>query len=249
MMIDTHCHLNKKDYSNLDEIINKMHDNIMIISTCNSKEIEETLTICKKHRNIYACLGLHPECAETYNENDLIELEKNLNNKSVVGIGEIGLDYHYEQDNKENQKQLFEKQIQLAIKYNKPVVIHSRDAIEDTYNIIKKYQNKTKFHIHCFDSNINWAKKLLDLGCTLGIGGILTFKNEKKLVEVVKEIDVNKICLETDSPYLSPEPLRGKKNEPYNVYYVAKKIAEIKKLDLDKVLEITTKTAKQIFNI
>lgn len=249
MMIDTHCHLSKNDYDNLDQIIDHMNGNIMIVSSCNQNDLNETLELCDKYSNIYACIGLHPECADNYSENDLLEIEKKLTSPKVVGVGEIGLDYHYTKDNKDKQKELFVKQINLAIKYHKPVVIHSRNAIEDTYNIIKKYQNKTKFHIHCYDSTPAYAKKLVKIGCTFGIGGILTFKKEKNLKEVVKELELNNFCLETDSPYLTPEPYRGKKNEPYNIYYVAVKIAEIKNIDLKIVLESTTKTAIDLFKL
>ena len=249
MMIDTHCHLSKKDYDNLEEIIDYMNGNIMIVSTCNQGDLDETLELCNKYSNIYACFGLHPECADSYNEKDLLEIEKKLTNPKVVGVGEIGLDYHYTKDNKEKQKELFIKQINLAIKYHKPVVIHSRDAIEETYNIIKQYQNQTKFHIHCFDSTPAFAKKFVELGCTLGIGGIVTFKKEKNLKEVVNELELKNLCLETDSPYLTPEPYRGKQNEPYNIYFVATAIAEIKNIDLKIVLESTTETAKELFNL
>mgnify|MGYP003307933840 CR=1 FL=1 len=175
-------------------------------------------------------------------------IEENINNPKIVGIGEIGLDYYWVKDNKDKQIDLFIKQIELANKYNKTIVIHSRDAINDTYNILKEHL-KTKAVMHCYSSSLEMAKKFIDLGIKLGIGGVLTFKNSKTLKEVVENIDIKNILLETDSPYLTPEPYRGKKNEPYNVLYVAKKIAEIKNIELEEVLEITSKTAKEQFDL
>ena len=148
--------------------------------------------------------------------------------------------------NKETQKEFFENQLELADKYDLPVVIHSRDSIQDVYDILKEH--KCRGVIHCFSGSIEMAQLFIDLGFYLGIGGVLTFKNSK-LYEVIEAIDLENIVLETDSPYLTPEPFRGKQNNPSNVYYVAKKIAEIKNIDVEKVIEITTKNATRIFDI
>lgn len=249
-MIDTHCHILKEDYDNQDEVIKKMKDNIIVISSASPKEIDEVLKLSKKYKNVYATIGIHPEFAMSYKEEDIKKLESHLNDEKVVGIGEIGLDYHYTKEEKEAQANLFIRQIKLANKYKKPIVIHSRDAKIDTYNIIDKYKDKDiNCDMHCYSYDLNMAKKLTEKGITLGIGGILTFKNETTLKEIVSVIDLKYLVLETDSPYLTPEPNRGKKNEPLNIKYVAKKIAELKQIDYEQVLKKTEENAKKLYNI
>ena len=250
MMIDTHCHILKEDYDNQEEVIKNMKDSIIIVSGASPKDIDEIIDLIEKYDNVYGTIGIHPEFANTYKKEDIDKIEKHLTHPKIVGIGEIGLDYHYGEEDKEKQKELFIKQINLANKYNKTIVIHSRDAKEDTYNIIEKYKNKeTKCNMHCYSYDLEMAKKLTKNDITLGIGGILTFKNEKTLKEIVKEIDLKYMLLETDSPYLTPEPFRGKKNEPQNIKYVAKKISEIKDIDEKKVLKETTNNAIKQFNL
>ena len=250
MMIDTHCHISKEDYENPEEVIKHMGDNIMIVSTASPKDIKEVINLCETHKNIFGTIGIHPEFADTYTDEDLKKLEKNLTHPKIVGIGEIGLDYHYTKDNKEKQQELFIKQINLANKYKKTIVIHSRDAIEDTYNIIEKYKNKDiKCNMHCFSGSLEMAERFVNLGVTLGIGGVLTFKNEKKLKEIVSNLDIHNFVLETDSPYLTPEPLRGHQIEPQNIRYIAAKISQLKGIDYAKTLEITTETAIRQFDL
>ena len=250
MLIDTHCHISNEDYNNKEEIIKNMEDNIMIVSTASPKDINGVIELCETHKNIYGTIGIHPEFADTYKNEDLKKIEKYLSHPKIVGIGEIGLDYHYTKQNKEKQKELFIKQINLANKYQKTIVIHSRDAIEDTYNIIEKYKNKNiKCNMHCFSGSLEMAERFVKLGVKLGIGGVLTFKNEKKLKEIVSTLDIHNFILETDSPYLTPEPLRGKKNEPQNIKYIAAKISQLKGIDYAKTLEITTQTAIGQFDL
>ena len=250
MMIDTHCHISKEDYENLEEIIKHMENNIMIVSTASPQDIKEVINLCETHHNIYGTIGIHPEFADTYTDDDLKNIEKYLTHPKIVGVGEIGLDYHYTKENKEKQKELFIKQIKLANIYKKTIVIHSRDAIEDTYNIIKEYKNKeTKCNMHCYSGSLEMAKRFMELDVTFGIGGVLTFKNEKKLKEIVTALDIHNFVLETDSPYLTPEPLRGHQNEPVNIKYIAAKISQLKGIDYAKTLEITTQTACQQFDL
>lgn len=248
MMIDTHCHLSYGDYNNLEEVINKMKDNIIIISGCNSKTNREVIELCNKYDNIYGTLGIHPEDVENATEEDLKYIESNLANPKIVALGEIGLDYYWTKDNKELQRQWFVKQIELAKKYNKGVVVHSRDSIQDTYEILKS-SKISKMDIHCYSSSLEMAYEFIKLGARLGIGGVVTFKNSEKLKEIVKNIDLQHLLLETDSPYLSPEPHRGKKNEPFNVYFVALKIAELKGVSVEEVLRETTNNAIEQFDL
>lgn len=249
MFIDTHCHLSREDYDNLDDIIKEMNNNIMVTSGCNDKNNREVIELVNKYDNIYGTIGIHPEETNDFKDDDLLYIEKNINNPKIVGIGEIGLDYHYDYD-KEKQKNLFIRQLELASKYNKTVVIHSRDAIEDTLDILKKFKNeKLKIILHCYSSSLEIARQLIKNNVKLGIGGVLTFKNSVKLKEIVAELPLTSFLLETDSPYLSPEPFRGEKNRPYNCYYVATKIAEIKKIPLEEVFKITTNNAIEQFDL
>lgn len=248
MFIDTHCHLFKEDYEDIEEVINEMKDNIIIVSGCSTSTNKEVIELVNKYPNIYGTIGLHPEEANNVKEEDYDFIIKNINNPKIIGIGEIGLDYYYVNDNKDLQKELFIKQIEIAKKYNKTIVIHSRDSISDTIDILKKYEDM-KIVMHCYSSSLEVAKELIKMNVKLGIGGVVTFKNGVKLKEVVENIPLEYLLLETDSPYLSPEPFRGKKNRPYNCYYVAKKIAEIKNISLDEVLKITTENAISQFDL
>ena len=249
MFIDTHCHLSKNDYSNLTDVIDEMKDNIMIISGCNDETNKEVIELVNKYPNIYGTIGLHPEEVDKITEDSFNLIINNINNPKIVGIGEIGLDYYYKSDNKELQKQVFQRQIEIAKRYNKTIVIHSRDAIKDTMDIIKSSNIQSNITMHCYSSSLEVAKELVNMNVKLGIGGVITFKNSSKLKEVVENIDLKYLLLETDSPYLSPEPFRGKQNRPYNCYYVAKKIAEIKNISLEEVLSTTTKNAIEQFDL
>ena len=233
-------------YESLDEIVKNM-DGLMIVSGVDDKSNLEVLDLISKYDNVYGTLGLHPENIDSLTKNSFDIIEQNLNNPKIVGIGEIGLDYYWVKDNKEDQKALLIKQLDLAKKYSKPIVVHSREAIKDTYDILKNY--KLKGTIHCFNSSLEMAREFIKLGYKIGIGGVVTFKNAKKLCEIVENIDIKDILIETDSPYLTPEPFRGKKNEPKNVYFVALKIAELKRMALEEVIEETYKNAINEFDL
>ena len=246
MLIDTHCHLGYEDYDNIEEIIKNM-DGIMIASGCNDKTNKEVLELVNKYDNVYGTLGIHPEDVDNISEDSFRFIEENISNPKIVAIGEIGLDYYWVSDNKEKQQEIFKRQLDIATKYNKPIVVHSREAIQDTYDILKQYNLKGS--LHCFSSSLEMAREFIKLGYKIGVGGTVTFKNSKKLQEIVKEIDIKDILLETDSPYLSPEPFRGKRNNPSNTYYVALKISELKEIDIKEVLDTTSKNAIQLFDL
>lgn len=190
-------------------------------------------------------IGIHPDNIDT-DYNKIKDLEKLIKNNKIVGIGEIGLDYYHNKENKEEQIKLFSQQIDLAEKYNLPIIVHTRDSIQDCFNILKS--KNSKGIIHCFSGSLEMAKEFIKLGYYLGIGGVITFKNSK-LYKVIEQIDLSYIVLETDSPFLSPEPHRGTKNTPSNIIFVAQKIAEIKQLNIDEVIRITTNNARKIFDI
>ena len=250
MFTDTHCHLSKDDYEDIDKVIENAQKNgiyRLIISGCEKNMIKESIEIANTHPNIYLALGYHPEEADEVTEQDILELKEIIKtNNKVVAVGEIGLDYHYGKENKDKQIKLFKDMISIAKELNLPVVIHTRDAFQDTYDILK--EEKVTGVIHCFSDNLDNAKKYLSLGFSVGIGGVLTFKNTN-LKETVKEIPMDRIILETDSPYLAPVPFRGEKNEPKNVLYVAEELAIQKGLSLEEISLETEKNIKRIFNI
>lgn len=248
MYIDTHCHISRYEYDDINLVIKNLDNNIAIISGCDEKTNEEVVQLVNKYPNIYGTIGIHPSEVNNISNSALLFIEKNINNPKIVGIGEIGLDYHFDLSNKEKQQELFINQIELAIKYNKPIVIHSRDAAQDTLDIIKKYPNLKKV-LHCYSYSLEMAKEFLKLNVKFGIGGVVTFKNSRILKSVVEYIDINNILLETDSPYLAPEPFRGSKNEPKNIPLIATKIAEIKQISEDEVIKLTASNAISQFDL
>ena len=249
MLIDTHCHLDTEDYLDVEQVISNMNNNIMIASSCNIETTKRVIELINKYDNIYGTIGIHPNELEDLNEEGLKFLEENLNNPKIVGIGEIGLDYHYGMEYKEIQKEYFIKQIELAKKYNKPIVIHSRDAALDTYNILSKNLGNLKAVMHCYSYSYEMAIKYNELGVLFGIGGVLTFKNAEKLKKIVSSFPMSNFVLETDSPYLSPEPFRGQTNEPKNVEIVAEEIARLKGLNKEEVVKNTTENAIGLFDL
>ena len=247
-MIDTHCHLFNEYYEDVDKIVDNAINNgvnYMISNSTNKENMIEMLELSKRNKNVYIALGFQPEDITNTTIEDLSLLEDNIDN--IVAIGEIGLDYYNSLVSRDTQIDIFEKQLALAKKYNKPVIIHTRNAYEDTINSLKKFP-EVKGIIHCFSEDIDKAYEYIKLGYKLGIGGIVTFKNSD-LSEVVKNISLNNIVLETDSPYLAPVPLRGKRNEPANIRFIAEKIAEIKNISLDEVKKTTSKNVKDLFDI
>ena len=250
MFIDSHCHLSKDDYDDIDKVIKEATEanvKYLIISGCDKKSIKESLEIADKYDNIYLTLGYHPSEANVTTNDDLIELKEIVkNNSKVVGIGEIGLDYHCEKDNKDKQKELFINQIEIAKELNLPIVIHSRDAFQDTYDILKKANHKGV--IHCFSGNKENAKMYSSIGYYFGIGGVLTFNNSN-LKETVKDISINRILFETDSPYLTPVPYRGKQNEPKYIPIIADELSKILKTEIDELSKIINENISDIFGI
>lgn len=249
MFTDTHCHLYLEYYNNLKEVINNAslnNVNRFINNGCDLKSNEEVLNLVNKYPNMYGAIGIHPENVDSYKESDITHLEKNLGNKKVIAIGEIGLDYHYTKENKERQIELFSTQLKIASKKNLPVIVHSREATLDTINTLKKYP--VRGVIHSFSGSLETAQEYIKMGFILGINGVITFKNSN-LKEVIKQIPLEYIVLETDSPYLTPEPYRGNQNNPSHIYDIAKFIADLKGISILELAEITNNNIKRIFNI
>ena len=255
MFIDSHAHLNDdKLYSNVEEIIENSKINNVDIIICSSYDYESSkraLQICQNHKNVFCSLGIHPHDAKSYTDEVEQFIINNAQNSQVKAIGEIGLDYYYDLSPREIQKEVFKKQILLAHKLGLPVVIHTRDSIGDTLSILKEYESylTNGVLIHCFNASLKIVKIINERGYYVSFGGAITFKNAKNLIEVVKNIPLERILLETDCPYMTPEPYRGKINEPKNIPIIAKKLAEIKEISVEIVQEVTTKNAKKFFNI
>lgn len=248
MLVDTHCHLSNDEYEDLDKIIEDDFKEVdkIIISGCNKKDILESIEIAEKYENIFVTIGYHPDQVGNVSDEDLSFLEEKCSHNKVVGIGEIGLDYHYVDDNHDEQIALFEKQLKLAEKLNMPVVIHSRDATKDTIDALKKYN--VRGVIHAFSGSVETANIYISMGFLLGIGGVVTFKNSK-LFEVVKAVGIEHIVLETDSPYLTPHPFRGLQNSSKYIPIIARRVSEVTEKSYEEVSLITGDNAIKMFDL
>jgi len=249
LIIDTHTHLDNEKFRNdVDEVIKRaIEHNVkeFIIPAADPKDLPRAIELAEKYDKIYFAVGVHPVDINKYEDKLLIDY---IDHPKCVAVGEIGLDYYWikELDQRQKQQDFFKKQIEIAIKYNKPIIVHVRDATEDTYKIIEKYPEINGV-FHCF----NAAHQLLDFSDRFyyGIGGVITFKNARKLIEVFPKIPKNRVLIETDAPYLTPHPFRGKRNEPMYTIYIRDKIAELWGVDEKEVEDITTQNAKRLFKI
>ena len=251
MIIDSHCHLDYEPLiNNIDQVLlNAKKNNILNLLTIGTslESSKKVLDIVNKYPEVYGAIGIHPNSTTGNLEklDNILALKKK--NKKIIAFGETGLDYFYKHSDKNDQIHAFEKHIEFSIVENVPVIIHTREADDDTVSIIKKYYKKTKFLIHCFTGNLVFAKELLNLNCLISFSGIITFKKSNDLRDVVKYVPLEKMLIETDSPYLSPDPLRGKSNEPANVKIIAENIALIKGVSFEDVCNLTTKNFKNFF--
>lgn len=247
MFVDTHCHIFKSDYDNIDEVLNNASNNNIKYYINNGSDREynkEVLELVKKYDNMYGALGIHPESVDDYTLEDIKFIENNLNNEKIVAIGEIGLDYHYTKENKDEQIKLLEMQLSLAEKYNLPVIIHSRDATEDTINTLKKFNCRGT--IHSFSGSLETAKIYIKMGYLLGVNGVITFKN-CNIKDVIKEVGLDNIVLETDSPYLTPVPYRGIQNNPSHIMDIAKFVSELYNVSLEELSYRTNENIKRMY--
>ena len=245
--VDTHCHIFKSDYENINEILENASNNhikYVINNGSNNETNKEVLESIKKYPNMYGAIGFHPEDVEGVMPDDIKFIEDNLSNEKIVAIGEIGLDYYYTKDNKEEQIKLFESQLALAEKHNMPVIVHSRDATEDTINSLKKFMCKGV--IHSFSGSLETARIYIKMGYLLGVNGVITFKNAK-IKDVIKEVGLENIVLETDSPYLTPVPFRGTQNNPGHVLEIAQFVADLYNISLEELAEQTNKNITEMY--
>ena len=253
-MIDSHCHLDQEPlFENIHEILNRSKKVGLskLLTICTTLEsFKKIKKLVELDEIIYGTFGIHPH----ESKNDLINkglIIKNVKeNKKIIGVGETGLDFFYNNSEKEIQKTSFISHIEAAIDLDLPLIIHSRNAEKDTFDILNEFKNKNiKILMHCFTGSLSLAKKLLKLDSFFSASGIVTFKNSKDLQKTFEYLPLEKILVETDSPYLAPVPMRGKKNEPSYIKYTIEKIAEIKKIKTDYASKITSKNFNQLFNL
>lgn len=253
MAIDTHAHLFDQQFSSdQDEVINRIKEaniNKVVIVGFSKETNNLALELAQKHNFLYPTIGYHPSEANDINKDDILELEKLIETNKIHAIGECGLDYYWVKDNKDKQKWLFNEQIRLAIKYNLPLVIHCRDAINDTYEVLKDYKGQVRFVMHCYSGSLEMAYEFIKLGGYISLGGPVTFKNAVTPKEVASNLPLDRLMIETDCPYLAPHPYRGKRNESTYVRLVLEEIARLRNIDLFELENILDSNSTSFFNL
>lgn len=254
MIFETHAHYDDEAFDeDRDKLLSSMTDSgieIIVNVGASLKSTASSIELAKKYPFVYAAAGVHPNETAELNEENFKWLKKQCLEKKVVAVGEIGLDYYWDEPSHEIQKFWFQRQLELAREIKKPVIIHSRDAAKDTYDIMAAHNaNEIGGVVHCFSYSSELALEYVKMGFYIGVGGVVTFKNGRKMKEVVEAVPIERILLETDSPYLSPEPNRGKRNSSLNIPYIAQKIAEIKGISYDEVVAVTEANARQMYQI
>lgn len=253
MIFDTHAHYDDEAFDDdreqlLERMRNRGVEYIVNIGA-SMQSCKSTIGLVRRFPYVYGALGIHPDEVAELTEDDYRWLERSIYKPKIVAVGEIGLDYHWN-DNKEQQIEAFERQMNIAKQAELPIVVHSRDAAQDTFEVMKANNaDEIGGIIHCFSYTKEMAKQFMDMGFYIGIGGVVTFNNAKKLCEVVEYMPIEKMVLETDCPYLSPVPNRGKRNDSFNLPYVVSKIAEIKGIRSSEVIDITCENAKNVYGI
>lgn len=249
-LIDTHAHLDM--YEDWNAVIENAKANgvkKIIIPAVETEYFQKILDIANSYENVYCMLGIFPTEAKNWHDDILYEIRNLSKNKKVVAIGEIGLDYYWDKSFVEAQKDIFIKQIKLANELGLPIEIHDREAHKDCFDILKEYNNGSDVVFHCFSGSVEFAKECIKQGWYVALGGVVTFKNAVKTKEVAKEIPLEMLMLETDSPYLTPVPYRGKENQPAYVKYVAEEIAKLRGCSVEEVVSVTTANAEKVFKI
>jgi len=253
MIFDTHAHYDDKRFqSDRDQLLESMKEKgVGLITNVGStvKTWDNIIDLTRKYPFIYGTIGIHPSITDELTEKNLERLRTYLNHEKVVAVGEIGLDYYWDKEHQELQKGMFVKQLNVAREYGLPVVIHSREAAADTFEIVKEHGKDVVCMLHCFSYSAQQASEYVKRGHYIGVCGVVTFANGKKLKEVVREIPLSSILLETDAPYLSPEPNRGKRNDSSSLIYVATEIAKIKGIEAEEVIKQTYENGKRFFGI
>ena len=253
MIFDTHAHYDDAQFdSDREELLSSMPDlGVTTIVNVSStlESCEKCVELAGKYPYVYAAVGVHPDEVGALNEETFAEMEALLDHDRVVAVGEIGLDYYWDNESHELQKKWFVRQLELARRHHLPIIIHSREAAADTMEIMKAHAQGLDGVIHCYSYSKEQAEEYIKMGFYIGIGGVLTFKNAKKLKEVAEVVPLEQIVLETDCPYLAPEPFRGKRNQSSYIRYVAEKLAEIKGITAEEVIAVTEENAKKMYHL
>lgn len=253
MIFESHAHYDSQQFDeDRDELLKSMPENgvgTIINSGANWDSVTEVVELAQKYPYVYAAVGMHPDEVGDLNEERFAYLKSQCQKDKVVAVGEIGLDYYWDNESHDVQKKWFIRQLDLARELDLPVIIHSRDAAADTLEIMKEHGRGLRGVIHCFSYSIELAREYLKMGFYIGIGGVVTFKNGKKLKEIAQEIPLDRILLETDCPYLAPVPFRGKRNSSIYISYIAEEIANLKGISYEEVVAQTEQNGKKLFGI
>lgn len=251
-MIDTHTHINCIDDFSIDEILKNASDNgveKLIVPSAYASDIDIVAELASKYENVYGLLGVHPSEVKDWTDDLINKIKECAKSPKIVGIGEIGLDYYWDKSFNDLQKEVFIKQINLANELNFPISVHDREAHKDSFDILTEFNKNSIVIMHCFSGSVEFMHECVKQGWYIAIGGVVTFKNAIKMKEVAKEVPLDKLLIETDAPYLTPVPYRGKTNQPAYVKYVAEEIANLRNTSFEEINEQTTKNAKLVFKI
>lgn len=251
-MIDTHTHINCIDDFSIDEILKNASDNgveKLIVPSAYASDIDIVAELASKYENVFGLLGIHPSEVKDWTDDLIDKIKESAKSPKIVGIGEIGLDYYWDKSFNDLQKEVFIKQINLANELNFPISVHDREAHKDSFDILTEFNKNSIVIMHCFSGSVEFMHECVKQGWYIAIGGVVTFKNAIKMKEVAKEVPLDKLLIETDAPYLTPVPYRGKTNQPAYVKYVAEEIANLRNTSFEEIDEQTTKNAKLVFKI
>ena len=251
-MIDTHSHINMIEGTPIESVIQNAIENgvdKIIVPSAYPKDIDDVIKLVNRYDNVYGMLGVHPTEVKDWTDDLADKIREYSKNPKIVAIGEIGLDYYWDKSFNNLQKEIFIKQIKLANELNLPISIHDREAHKDTFDILKEHNKNSKIVMHCFSGSVEFANECIKEGMYIALGGVVTFKNAVKMKEVAINIPLDRLLLETDAPYLTPVPFRGKENQPAYTKYVAEEIAKLRNITVDEINKATTQNTFEVFGI
>lgn len=251
-MIDTHTHINMIEETSIDEVVQNAIDNgvnKLIVPSAYPKDIDEVMSLVEKYPIVYGMLGVHPTEVKDWSDDLINKIKEYSKHPKIIAIGEIGLDYYWDKSFNDLQKEVFIKQIKLANELNLPISIHDREAHKDTFDILKEYNKNSEIVMHCFSGSVEFMRECIKEGWYIALGGVVTFKNAVKMKEVAVEVPLDRLLLETDAPYLTPVPYRGRENQPAYVKFVAEEIAKLRETTFEEINNATMENTKRVFGI
>lgn len=252
MLIDTHTHIDMIEGISIDEVLENARQNgveKLIVPCAYPKDVDKIYELSLKYENVYGMLGVHPSEVKDWDDSLIDKIKEYSKSNKIVAIGEIGLDYYWDKSFNDLQKEVFIKQIKLANELNLPISIHDREAHKDTFDILKEYNKNSTIVMHCFSGSVEFARECIKEGWYIALGGVVTFKNAIKTKDVAKDIPLDKLLLETDAPYLTPVPYRGKENQPAYVKFVAEEIAKLRGISTEEVEKNSSENAIKVFHL